>query len=50
MARLPASLHKTGNLGAAVPEPSALCLASFAAVIGTLAACGKKRMKNEPAN
>jgi len=35
---------------AAVPEPSALCLASFAAVIGTLAAYGKKRMKNEPAN
>ena len=34
----------------AVPEPSALCLASFAAVIGTLAAYGKKRMKNEPAN
>ena len=33
-----------------VPEPSALCLASFAAVIGTLAAYGKKRMKNEPAN
>jgi len=33
-----------------VPEPSGLCLASFAAVIGTLAAYGKKRMKNESAN
>jgi hypothetical protein len=41
----------TLSAAAAVPEPSALCLASFAAVIGTLAAAyGKKRMKNEPAN
>jgi hypothetical protein len=40
----------SGTFSAAVPEPSALCLASFAAVIGTLAAYGKKRMKNEPAN
>jgi hypothetical protein len=42
--------QNSGTFSAVVPEPSSLCLASFAAVIGTLAAYGKKRMKNEPAN
>jgi len=42
--------QNSGTFSAVVPEPSALCLASFAAVIGTLAAYGKKRMKNEPAH
>jgi hypothetical protein len=45
------TLQNAGTFSATfVPEPSALCLASFAVVIGTLAAYGKKRMKNEPAN
>jgi hypothetical protein len=39
----------TFSATAAVPEPSAICLASFAVVIGTIA-FGKKRMKNEPTN
>jgi hypothetical protein len=35
-----------GTLSAsAVPEPGALCLASYAAVIGALSACGRKRIK-----
>ena len=35
----------TFSTTAAVPEPGALCLGSFAVVIGTFAAYGKKRMK-----
>jgi hypothetical protein len=42
--------QNSGTFSAAVPEPSAFCLASLASVIGTLAAYGKKRMKNEPTN
>ena len=38
------------SAGPAVPEPSSLCLASIAAVIGTLAAYGRTRMQRESAS
>jgi hypothetical protein len=42
--------QNAGTYSAIIPEPSGLCLASFAVVIGAFASRANKRMRNELAN